>query len=142
MSKAAENLDEKTVLADSETSGDEEPKEKKKSRRTRRSTAFSPDELEEKLDLIFKAAAKFTHREYVYKPRDFKQEASALQRMTDKFPIVGDAIKLLDPILLLLGLVTKFLGMKRQEPTEESQPEEETAEENGVYSPQPIPIKA
>ncbi len=92
---------------------------------TRRSTArqkvaFSLGEVEQKLYLIFSAVAKLTKREMTYTEQDFDSEAKGIMRLSDKFDGVYDVVMALDPLMIIVGLIIKFTGLKKAPKAEKS----------------------
>ncbi len=75
---------------------------------------FTAQEIAEKLHILFGGMAKILRYEYEYGPEDFEQESRALVRLTDKVPIVGQIIMLFDPILIVLGLVSKWGALRKK----------------------------
>ncbi len=92
-----------------------EPPAKKKTTKKKKSSkiAFTPKEVEIKLDIIFSFIARITGREYKYQSKDYDQEAAGLVRLADKYELVNSMLVIFDPLVVITGLVTKFLNMKK-----------------------------
>ena len=75
--------------------------------------SFSLQEVEQKLYLLFAGIAKVTGRISTFGEADFDSEARGILRLAEKFEAIYDALKFLDPVLIIIGLVTKFTAMKK-----------------------------
>lgn len=75
--------------------------------------SFSLQEVEQKLFLLFAGIAKVTGRISTFSEGDFDSEARGILRLAEKFESIYDALKFLDPVLIIIGLVTKFTSMKK-----------------------------
>lgn len=73
--------------------------------------AFSDKEMQEKLNIIFALIAKLFGKKYEYKAADFAQEAAALSRLAAKFDYVAKGMIAFDPLVIIAGLVSKFVNM-------------------------------
>jgi len=100
---------------DAETTFDEKPITEKKTEKKTHAKKFSMGEVQEKINLVFSAVAKATKRKYSYTEKDFSAEAAALVRLTEKFPILFNALSLFDPVLLLLGFWAKYTNMDKKD---------------------------
>ena len=80
--------------------------------------AYTPGEVEKHLDIIFRLIARITGREYIYSPKDYTQEAAGLVRLAEKYGIIAAALVVFDPIIVISGLVTKFMNMTPTEATQ------------------------
>lgn len=83
-------------------------------RKKSKTEKFTSQEIAEKLHILFEGMAKILRYEYEYGPEDFEQESRALVRLTDKVPIVGQIIMFFDPILIVLGLVSKWGALRKK----------------------------
>jgi hypothetical protein len=90
---------------------------KKPTKKKATAAAFTPAEVESKLDIVCGLVARISGRDYTYKPSDFKQEAAALVRLSEKFDLVAQGLTLFDPIVIIAGLVAKFMSMAKREKT-------------------------
>lgn len=89
------------------------PKKKSTSKKKVSKIAFTPKEVETKLDIIFKFVARISGREYNYQPKDYDQEAAGLVRLADKYEIVNTLLVIFDPLVVITGLITKFMTLKK-----------------------------
>jgi hypothetical protein len=89
----------------------EKPDKLKKSKREK--ISFSLQEIEQKLFLLFAGIAKVSGRINTFTEADFDSEARGILRLAEKFEAIYDALKFLDPVLIIIGLVTKFTTMKK-----------------------------
>lgn len=87
-----------------------EPTPKKKT--ASRSKGLTIDEVKSKLDLIFRPLAGFAGKEYHYSADDYQQEAAGIVRLAQKFEFIESIIGLFDPVVVVAGLVMKFIDMK------------------------------
>lgn len=92
---------------------DEKPKKKPAAKKKNNKIAFTPKEIELKLDIIFKLVARITGREYEYQAKDFDQEAAGLVRLAEKYDLVNTILVMFDPVVVISGLVTKFIALKK-----------------------------
>lgn len=93
-----------TELDDKKAKKEKTPKQKDRK--------FTVTEINEKLDIMFMTISKFFGKEYIFRPDDFEQESKAIIRLTEKFPVVGSVIEIIDPILAILGLYVKWTRLK------------------------------
>jgi len=107
---------EKTILEPDAAEPAPKPAKKKPAKK-KAATAFTPSEVETKLDIVCGLVARISGREYTFKTNDFKQEAAGLVRMSEKFDIVSQGLTLFDPIVIIAGLVAKFMSMPKREKT-------------------------
>jgi len=115
---------EKTILEPDATEPAPKPAAKKKPAKKKTSAAaFTPNEVETKLDIVCGLVARISGREYNFKSSDFKQEAAGLVRMSEKFELVAQGLTLFDPIVIIAGLVAKFMSMPKREKTPKQQPQ-------------------
>jgi hypothetical protein len=89
----------------------EKPDKLKKAKREK--ISFSLQEVEQKLFLLFAGIAKVSGRINTFTEADFDSEARGILRLAEKFEAIYDALKFLDPVLIIIGLVTKFTAMKK-----------------------------
>ena len=92
---------------------DEKPKKKPAAKKKNSKIAFTPKEVELKLDIIFKLVARISGREYEYQAKDFDQEAAGLVRLAEKYDLVNTILVMFDPVVVISGLVTKFIALKK-----------------------------
>lgn len=77
---------------------------------------IAPEEIAEKLHILFAGLAKVFKYDYPYSSADFEQESRALVRLNEKFPFIASLITVFDPVLMILGLYFKWVAMaKRRE---------------------------
>lgn len=93
----------------------EETPNKKAKAKPRKIEKIAPEEIAEKLHILFGGLAKVLKYEYEYTPADYDQESRALARLNEKFPFLAQILILFDPILVALGLYFKFTSMKKKE---------------------------
>jgi len=110
-------MSEKTILEPDVEETKPAPAKKKPAKKKKSLAAFTPAEVESKLDIVCSLAARITGREYGLKPADFKQEAAALVRISEKLELVAQGLTLFDPIVIIAGITAKFMGMVRKEKT-------------------------
>lgn len=121
-------MPEQTVIAgepipEAETKGKRGPKPG--SKKTTKADKFSPDEVNEKFHILCSGLAKVFGAEYTFKPKDYDQEAKALVRMADKFPVVNHVLTFFDPVLLVLGLYGKITTILKSKPKTKPAPAEQ-----------------
>ncbi len=76
--------------------------------------AFNEAELQEKFVKVFNAAAYFLKVDLKYTEKDFETEAKELVRLTAKTPFLASLLTILDPIFLIIGLLTKIIDMAKK----------------------------
>lgn len=94
-----------------------EPPEKRgrpKGSKNTKKLRFTPEEIRTNLHIIAKGFCGLFGYEYNYDEQDYDQEAKAIVRLTGKFPAIGYAISLFDPLLIILGLAAKFANLKKK----------------------------
>jgi hypothetical protein len=97
---------------DPSTTLDQAPEPKPKAAAKPKKVSMTIGEMQEKLHILFSGLARVLKWEYPYTPEDYQQEARALSRLADKFPVLGQFMMMFDPILIILGLYVKFMAMK------------------------------
>jgi hypothetical protein len=132
---------EKTVLEPDAAEPAPKPAKKKPAKK-KAATAFTPGEVETKLDIVCGLVARISGREYTFKANDFKQEAAGLVRMSEKFDIVSQGLTLFDPIVIIAGLVAKFMSMPKREKAPKSTAQPQPAANVTPIKPQESVINA
>lgn len=84
-------------------------------RRKKKAEKIAPEEIAEKLHILFAGVAKVFKYDYSYSPADFDQESRALVRLNEKFPFITSLITIFDPVLIVLGIYYKWVAMTRKE---------------------------
>lgn len=75
---------------------------------------FTTSEICEKLNILFGGGARILGYEYNYEADHYKQEASGLIRLMEKYPALAKAVILFDPLLIILGLIGKFKNLVKK----------------------------
>ena len=114
--KNREPVPEETVFAGEPASP--EPKKQSAGKKIK----FTVSEVKEKIFLVFAGACRITRRECEYTENDFDQEAAALIRLAEKFPVVATVLTFFDPVVLVMGIIEKF-SRARVKPAPERQAE-------------------
>lgn len=92
--------------------------------RKKKAKKIAPEEIAEKLHILFAGLAKVFKYDYPYSPADFDQESRALVRLNEKFPFITSLITIFDPVLIVLGIYYKWVAMTRKEDKNKSEVEE------------------
>jgi hypothetical protein len=104
---------------------DPPPDDKPKAKGKAKAANVNQQEARQKINLLFGALARLTGRDYTYQDDDFNSEAAGLSRLAQKFPIVGYAITLMDPLFIIAGLVQKFFKLPvKQKKAQAEQPKQ------------------
>lgn len=85
-------------------------RQKSTSTRKKKSDSFSVDDCSAKLFQLYTVLGKVlqTNPKTKRKESDFIEEAAALSRMSEKYPVVATILKFLDPVFFALGAYSKF----------------------------------
>ncbi len=105
---------EKKDFEKEETSLDAEETIIKKKEKKSKKVSFNEVELQEKFVKVFNATAYFLKVEAKYTEKDFETEAKELVRLTAKTPFLASLLAILDPIFLVIGLLTKIIDIAKK----------------------------
>ena len=101
---------EKTTEEKKETSKNIEEKKKTTSKKTK--IKMDKSEIAKYIYLIFNFFCFIFHKSNPYMIEDFYAEAEALQRLADKFNVITVILNLLNPIIIISGLIEKIIKIK------------------------------
>jgi len=87
---------------------------KVKERKKKQKADFSYEEIQEKFARTFNAVTLFLKVDVEYKSEDFEEEAKDIVRMSEKYQIIGIIITFLDPLFLVLGLLSKVKNIVKK----------------------------
>jgi len=105
----------------------EETSKRKDKAQPKKRPMFTAEELQEKFARSFNAVAFFLKLDKTYSESDFTEEAKDLIRLAEKYPVIGDVLTWLDPLFLLLGLLSKINEMVQR--TQERKRQKREADE-------------
>lgn len=86
-------------------------KPKRAYNKKKKGTTFALEEIQEKFTKLFDGLSYFLKIDNDYEDSDFQEESKDLIRLSQKYPLVGDILTLLDPLFLVLGLFSKLNTM-------------------------------
>ena len=69
-------------------------------------------EIAKYIYLIFNFFCFIFHKPNPYMIEDFYSEAEALQRLADKFSVITTVLNLLNPIIIISGIIEKIIKIK------------------------------
>ena len=69
-------------------------------------------EISKYIYLIFNFFCFLFHKKNPYQIEDFYAEGEALQRLADKFSIISVILNLLNPIIIISGIIEKIIKIK------------------------------
>jgi hypothetical protein len=122
------------LLATDETIIDDQPKKRgRKPGKSNKPKSIGVTEVASKLNIIMLSIAKISGRKYDYTESDYTQESKGFCNLADKFPVIANIFNLFDPILIVYGLYSKFINMKREpKPQKQQQPAQQPPVNNQV----------
>jgi len=77
---------------------------------------FTEGEIASTFHTLIGGASKLLGYDYKYTENDFSQESKGIVRLSVKFPVLAKILVLVDPLLVLLGLVSKLAEIRKTKP--------------------------
>ena len=105
-----ENMEKETEAPEKDTIKTAEKKDKApaKTKKIRMDKA----EISKYIYLIFNFFCFLFHKQNPYMIEDFYSEAEALQRLAEKFSVITTILNLLNPIIIISGIIEKIIKIK------------------------------
>lgn len=105
-----ENMEKETEAPDKDPIKTAEKKDKA----TPKTKKFKMDkaEIAKYIYLIFNFFCFLFHKPNPYIIEDFYSEAEAVQRLADKFTVITTVLNLLNPIIIISGIIEKIIKIK------------------------------